>query len=84
MKIYEGMKQELTRGEKLVGIRFNPSNNDRVHRLKELSANQINMILESQERGSLEDSDMIHARAVRAVMDAQMWAVKAETWNKDD
>ncbi len=76
-------EKELTHGQKLVGLSFNPSGDANVQRLKELAAEQIDVLdTIHAERGERPDYDTntIHGEAVRRVMDAQMWTVKDATW----
>lgn len=72
--------QPLTYGEKAVGLTFNPSGDEKVQKVKELYAEIIDLLVslpidaKPSERASLIDF------AVREAQSAQMWAVKAITW----
>ena len=72
------MKQTL--GQKLVGISFNPGGNIMVDAVKQNAADTIDLIQDSMQKAVSEESLMIHNEAMRRIMDAQMWAVKAITW----
>lgn len=69
-----------TLGQKLVGVSFNPSGNIMIDAVKQNAADTIDLIQDSMERATSEEALMIHNEAIRRIMDAQMWAVKAITW----
>ncbi|WP_275074995.1 hypothetical protein [Providencia rettgeri] len=69
-----------TLGQKLVGVSFNPSGNIIVDAVKQNAADTIYLIQDSMQRATSEEALMIHNEAIRRIMDAQMWAVKAITW----
>lgn len=73
--------QELTYGQKAVGITFNPSNNGEVDRCKQQVANSIDQMhaLRSKEDASPEQKRLASI-AITEMQGAQMWAVKALTW----
>lgn len=75
---------ELTNGQKLVGINFNPGGREDVNTAKELSAKLINMINKKYEdfaaNGTTANNELIHKEAVTRMVDAQMWIVKYLTW----
>lgn len=75
----------LTFGGKAVGLTFNPSNNTQVDNIKKAAANFIDAVCGP----SGEDIDFnkvdtevaaMRKLALRHAQEAQMWAVKAETW----
>lgn len=77
-------QRELTYGEKAVGLTFNPGQNPKVNEVKELYAKIIDLCNESILNG---DGEQISAEKVRLfkiaiteAQSAQMWAVKAITW----
>lgn len=70
---------ELTFGQKAVGVRFNPSMSE-VDICKERFAAALDQIQELMLEDDSELSLMIRNEAIRRIMDAQMWAVKALTW----
>lgn len=76
------MEQELTFGQKAVGLTFNPSNDPTVQKLKELYAQIIDVChgmtgVEGQERS---ERARLAKIAITEAQGAQMWAVKAATW----
>lgn len=73
-------KQKLSYGQKAVGLTFNPSQDPKVKAIKENCANVIDhlhMLREFTENGEAKAQFTI---AIRAIMDGQMWWVKAATW----
>ncbi|MGI3464041.1 hypothetical protein ACRU22_12085 [Providencia stuartii] len=66
-------------GQKLVGISFNPSSLSTVDEVKQKSAELIDLVRDSMESATSEEALMIHNEAMRRIVDAQMWAVKAIT-----
>ncbi|WP_337226159.1 hypothetical protein [Proteus terrae] len=69
-----------TLGQKLVGVNFNPSGNIIVDAVKQNAADTIDLIQDSMQKATSEEALMIHNEAIRCIMNAQMWAVKAITW----
>lgn len=78
--------KKLTHGQELVGIGFNPAGDPRVTQLKQLAAEQIDLLEEIQAEqfpeGSQADYDtnLLQGHAIRHVIDAQMACVKRATW----
>jgi hypothetical protein len=75
--------REMTFGEKAVGLTFNPSGDKKVQEVKELYAKIIDITLESAYRVDEENSkekQALATEAVRQAQTAQMWAVKAITY----
>lgn len=73
--------RELTFGEKAVGLSFNPGGNPKVNDIKRGFADVIDML--NIERSTATDGEVKRMLSV-AITDAQaaqMWAVKAVTWN---
>ncbi len=72
---------DMTRGQQLVGFNFNPSGDEKVAKVKQLCADLIDMLIDitpdSAAQRELADT------AVKEVITAQMWAVKALTWKGD-
>lgn len=69
-------------GEQAVGLDFNPSGDETVHKLKALFAEIIDICNEERLTARGEKA-RLYSVAVTQTQDAQMWAVKARTW-KDD
>jgi hypothetical protein len=76
------MDRELTFGEKAVGRTFNPGNNLEVDEIKLDFANIIDTLNDMRtETGDAEVKRML-SLAITDAQTAQMWAVKAVTWQK--
>ena len=75
--------RELTFGEKAVGLTFNPSSDVRVDNIKRKFADAIDVL--QTLRGSTDPSQGEVTRmlsvAITEAKTAQMWAVKAATWD---
>lgn len=69
----------MTYGEKAVGLSFNPSGDQKVHELKSLYAKIIDLCLLMTNEGSPEVTRLARIAIIEA-QGAQMWAVKAATW----
>lgn len=72
--------KELSFGEKLVGITFNPSNDDKVAKAKQLCAELANLLKEehqSELRSGL--SAMLYEHTIGEILNAQMNVVKVLT-----
>ena len=83
---------ELTFGGKSVGLTFNPSANSEVGQIKKTAAHFIDTICgPNSEKLTYAaeypdvsvEGEVVAMRklALRAAQEAQMWAVKAATWN---
>jgi hypothetical protein len=76
------MDRELTFGEKAVGRTFNPGNILEVDEIKLDFANIIDTLNDMRtETGDAEVKRML-SLAITDAQTAQMWAVKAVTWQK--
>jgi hypothetical protein len=75
-------ERELNFGEKLVGITFNPSGDEKVNRAKELCAELANLIYQDYDnREEVTDFyDYLYEHAVGEILNAQMNAVKVLTF----
>jgi hypothetical protein len=76
----EHAKQELSFGEKAVGLTFNPSGDPAVNACKAAFAIVINQM--NDLRIATEDTEVkrMASVAITEAQTAQMWAVKAITW----
>lgn len=78
---------ELTYGEKAVGLSFNPGNNADVNKIKKLSAELIDIMDDLRKSqnvlhdGKGSEGQRLCSIAITELQTAQMWAVKAITWN---
>lgn len=72
--------RELSFGEKAVGITFNPSKNLAVEAVKRECADLIDRL--NADRNSAEGAEKkrMFSIAITEIQSAQMWAVKAITW----
>ena len=80
--------RELTFGEKAVGLKFNPSGDDKVNKAKQLMADALDLLKEAEiektklyvnERVSWE-ANVFKTQAFNKIIDAQMSLVKYITW----
>ena len=72
---------ELTAGQQAVGLTFNPSGDPTVLKLKELYAEIIDIL--NDDRGQNRDERArLASVAITEAQTAQMWAVKAVTYNR--
>ena len=73
--------REMTYGEKAVGLTFNPGGNPKVDEVKKLYAQIIDLLAEENPVNSETSlKGRILGRAINEAMGAQMWAVKAITY----
>ncbi len=71
--------REMTYGEKAVGLTFNPSNDQNVQKVKELYAQIIDLVHEMKNPTPSEKGRLLSI-AITEAQTAQMWAVKAITY----
>jgi hypothetical protein len=75
-------EKELTFGEKLVGLSFNPSGNEKVNRVKELCAELANLThneyWENNHLGK-EINEILYQHTIGEILNAQMNVVKLIT-----
>ena len=72
--------QELTFGEKAVGLTFNPSGDFEVTKLKYLYAQIIDRLNDARIKSEDGEAKRLYLVAITEAQTAQMWAVKAATW----
>jgi len=77
-------RRPLTFGEKAVGLSFNPGNNEKVEAIKRAYANVIDLLADYRAGNPNDEKNPEVARmlsiAITETQTAQMWAVKAVTW----
>jgi hypothetical protein len=73
-------QRELTFGEKAVGLTFNPGGNLAVDTIKRQFADVINELHQHREETSSPEVKRMLSIAITEAQTAQMWAVKAVTW----
>jgi len=72
--------RELTFGEKLVGIKFNPSSDSKVDMAKRLCAELADLLfIDDQQSERSPMKDLLLPHAYQSILDAQMNAVKVLT-----
>ena len=75
------MEKELTLGQELVGIKFNPDNRDDVHVIKSKFAEVIDILDGLNIDGKTKE--IFVKKAIDEIITAQMWTVKAVTYKGD-
>ena len=76
------MERELTFGEKACGVSFNPGNNTAVADIKNDFAELVDKLHNTRSADNDPEVKRMLSVAITEVQTAQMWAVKAVTWNK--
>lgn len=70
-----------TYGQRAVGLDFNPSQNPKVNQIKQLFATIIDLCNDAKAASTGEQA-RLYAVAITEAQTAQMWAVKAATWDR--
>lgn len=73
-------KQTLTYGQAAVGIKFNPSAISDVDEMKQKFADLIDNMDALRAESSSNEQKRLCSIAITEIQTAQMWAVKARTW----
>lgn len=73
--------REMTFGEKAVGLSFNPGGNQAVNEIKRAYADIIDLLHIKRKTSTNADEQRMLSLAITESQTAQMWAVKAVTWN---
>lgn len=73
-------ERELTFGEKAVGLTFNPGQNADVQVIKEHFAQVIDFLNDRRSATENPEVKRMLSAAITEAQTAQMWAVKAVTW----
>lgn len=71
---------ELTFGQRAVGMTFNPSGDAAVTECKQLFADAIDQMYALRESSDNPEVKRMASIAITEAQTAQMWAVKAITW----
>jgi hypothetical protein len=74
------MAEQLTFGEKAVGLSFNPSGDPDVVKLKQAAADFIDVCQTLREATQSSEKKRMYSIAITHAQDAQMWGVKSVTW----
>lgn len=72
--------QELTFGQKAVGLTFNPSGDNEVTKAKVAFANAIDQLNDLRNTTTSNEVKRMCSVGITEAQTAQMWAVKAITW----
>lgn len=73
----EKNSHSMTFGEKLVGLTFNPSGDEKVFKAKQLCAELADLLEEvNKHQESSYLSNTFYGGAIRRILDAQMYSVK--------
>lgn len=73
-------QDELTVGQKLVGLSFNPSGDDKVTNFRQAVANAIDILYAEGTYYPHPYANKFVEQAVKALIEGQMFGVKAQTW----
>ena len=73
-------QRELTYGEKAVGLTFNPGSDPRVAKVKAAFAAIIDDLNDQKTAAENGEVKRMLSVAITEAQSAQMWAVKAVTW----
>lgn len=75
-----GTTNQLSFGEKAVGLSFNPGNDPRVEQAKRTMAKAIDQMHDLRNTTESPEIKRLASVAITELQGAQMWAVKAITW----
>lgn len=70
---------QMSFGEKACGVSFNPSNDPQVDKIKQKSAELVDLINDLRS-GVTGEAARYYSKAISHIEDGQMNAVKARTW----
>ena len=74
-------KENLTFGERACGVSFNPGGNQDVNKIKDKFAEVVDLLQDYRIRTNDPEEGRMLSIAITEAQTAQMWAVKAVTWN---
>lgn len=72
--------EQLTFGQKAVGVHFNPSNQTEIDVYKQRIADAIDEMNDLRTKSTSQEQKRLCSVAITELQTAQMWAVKAFTW----
>lgn len=75
-------EQKQSYGQKAVGLSFNPSNDDKVNVIKSAYASLIDLLDNFRNSSTIPEQKRLASVAITEAQTAQMWAVKAVTWQE--
>ncbi len=73
--------RKMSFGEKAVGLSFNPGGNQAVNEIKRAYADVIDYLNNASNKSTDSEVKRMLSVAITESQTAQMWAVKAVTWN---
>lgn len=74
--------ENLTFGQRAVGLSFNPGGNEEVTKVKQLYADIIDQLDALRNGDASPEVKRLCSIAITEAQTAQMWAVKAITWKE--
>jgi hypothetical protein len=74
------MEGKLTKGQEMVGLTFNPSNDATVDMIKTVYAQLIDKLIQVRDDSASSEVKRLCSIAITEAQTAQMWAVKAVTY----
>ncbi len=80
MSTAEPNVQELSFGQKAVGITFNPGGNPLVNEIKQKAAEYIDVLQQVKSTSENGEVKRMLSIAITEAQSSQMWAVKGATW----
>jgi hypothetical protein len=72
--------QELTFGQKAVGVTFNPSGDEIVNKVKQEFADLIDLMNLKRQESESSEQKRLCSMAITEMQTSQMWVVRALTW----
>jgi len=76
----EKADKPLSFGERAVGLSFNPSGDENINHIKKLYAQIIDFCSDARDDTTDGEKKRLWSVAITEAQTAQMWAVKAITW----
>ena len=76
----ENVQREMTFGEKACGVSFNPGGHKDVEKIKQKFADIVDCLQDYRNNASNPEVARMLSVAITEAQTAQMWAVKAVTW----
>lgn len=73
------VEKELTTGQKLCGVGFNPGGDETVAKIKQAFADVADAVIDAAYKASPQQAKMFD-KVIDDIVTAQMWAVKSITW----
>jgi len=74
-------EKELTQGQKLCGVNFNPTQDPVIADIKQRYADIADLLVKTAEESDSTGKQHALMLALNELVTAQMWAIKAVTWS---